>query len=292
MGLPIQVIRLGVVGVVIGGVIAFKTIAANTAEEKIDLAFKNMGIPKDRVSYDVSVDLIGLETRIEDIKLKISDKEDFKIDEIVINDIDTEHEIPEYLDVEVNGIHNDAKSIKKIDRNLARAFDSLKKNELITNFAVNYKFDKDAKTLNLENLSLDLKDMGALSLATEFHNVRSIADAAMGFNYAKMGNSSLTYKDDSLVNSLIAYNAKRSRQDVEKFKENILKGLDRDIKRSEKRGKDLEVQVLTALADFIKDPQSIEFSMQPEQPISFNRLSRRFTSEKTLKTLNFDISVN
>ncbi|WP_304545167.1 hypothetical protein [Sulfurimonas microaerophilic] len=290
--IPIQVIRLGVVGAVVGGVIAFKTIAANAAEEKIDKAISNLGIPKEKISYDVSVDLIGLSTRIEDIEMKISDKESFKIDEIVINDIDTKHEVPEYLDVEINGMHNDAKALKMVDRSLYRALDSLKKDEFITNFALNYNFDKEAKVLSLENLSFDIEDMGALSLTTQFHNVNSVTNAAMGFNYAKLGKSSVTYKDDSLVNTLVSYNAKKSGKDIEQFKEKILKNLDRDIQRAEKREQELEVKMLTAIAEFVKDPQSIEFSMEPEQPISLNKLTKRFTKENTLKTLNFDIKVN
>lgn len=283
MGLPIQVIRLGAIGVAVGGVIAFKTIAANSAEEKIDKAIADMGIPKDQISYDVSVDLLGLSTHIEDIEMKISDEESLKIDEIVINDVDTEHEVPEYLDLEVNGIHGDTKSLKMVDRSIARVLDSMNKDELITNFAVNYTFDKDAKVLNLENLSLDVEDMGTLSLATEFHNVNSVENAAMGFNYAKLGNSSVTYKDNSLANTLFAYNAKRSGQDLDQFKENIIKDINKEIEKAEKKEKDLEVQMLTAMADFVEDPESIEFSMEPEQPISFNQLSKRFAREDTLK---------
>ncbi|MFT7860762.1 MAG: hypothetical protein ABXS93_07480 [Sulfurimonas sp.] len=292
MGLPIQVIRLGVVGVVIGGVIAFKTIAANNAEEKIDLAITNMGIPKDKISYDVSVDLLGFATHIEDIEMKISEKESFKIDEIVINDIDTEHQKPEYLNVEINGIHGDTKSLKMVDRSIARVLDSMNKDELITNFALNYTFDKDAKVLNLKNLSLDVEDMGTLSLATKFHNVQSVENAVASFNYAKLGNSSLTYEDSSLANTLFAYNAKRSGQDLDQFKENIIKDINKEIEKAETKEKDLEVKMLTAMADFVEDPESIEFSMDPEEPISVNRLSRRFNDETTLKTLNFDISVN
>jgi len=292
MGIPVQMIRLGAAVVVVGGVMAFKIIAANSAEKKIDKAIANMGISKDQISYDVSVDLLGLATHIEDIEMKLPNKENFKIDEIVINDIDAKHQIPEYLDLEINGIHGNTKSLKMFDRNMARILDSMNKDELITNIGVDYTFDKDAKVLNLKNLSFNVEDMGSFSLATKIHDVNSIANAAMGFNYAKLGSSSVEYEDDGLADTLFAYNAKRSGQDLDKFKENIVKDINKEIEKADKQQKDYKVKMLSAIADFVEDPNSIEFSMEPEKPIAFYRLSRGLKREDTLKTLHFDISVD
>lgn len=296
MGVPVQVIRLGVIGAVVGGIVAFKVIASNKAEEKIDQVITKLGIPKESISYDVSVDLIGLETRIDDVEITSPDGDKILIDEIVINDIDTEHKVPEYLDVEVEGFEIPA-SLLKFDYRARRAFAGFDKDKVVTNLALSYELEADDKELDIENFSYEIEDMAEFSLQMELHDVKSFDDLVQQLSYygpegLKVGEASFKYEDDGLAAMVMEMVAKQTNMDIEEVKKEANEKLESELKKAEKEGNKYSVAYLEALQDFVNNPQSFEVQIDPKEAVSMRELQREASLEALLSKVNASVSAN
>jgi len=293
MAVPVQVIRLGVIGVVIAGFITFKYVAAGMVEDKIGGAMAKAGIPSESVSYDASVDLFGFNVHLEDVVIDIPGKDKMKIDEITINNFDSEHTIPEFINIEVEGIDGKilfaSSPLAKVSKNLFEEQDEVK-----LNFAVNYEFDADDKTLNIKEVSQSIDNLGEVSFSTVLHNVNSIENFVqrmmMNPSSMEVGKSSLEYEDDSLVEKIIAFNAEKKGISADKYKEDMLAGLKKELEQvNEKEDSDLEQDLLALVIDFVQSPDELEISIDPKEPMSLREITRGNPSD-TLKKLNLEIN--
>lgn len=297
MGIPVQVIRLGVLGVVVGGVVAFKVIASNKVEKKVDAFLASEGIPKEMVSYDASVDLFGFETRLEDIVIKNRAGKDIKIDEIVINDFDDEHKIPQYVDVEINGMHSSSNQLK-VNPMTRAMFKDIDADDIVSNFALAYSFDEKDKKLEIKNASTSVEGLGEISLEAEIEDVKSLQQLAQnvmyyGFKNLKLGKSSLKYEDDGFANMAFAYNAQQRGMSTEEFKEMAVKNLDRSLEKAKQKEDDLQVAFLEAVEDFVKHPNSFEVSIEPKEALSLRELQySHHNLNDALKALNLKVEAN
>lgn len=294
MNIPIQVIRLSVVGVIVVAIVAAKVMISNTVEEKIDKVLAKM--PEGTVKYDsVSTDLLGLDIRINDIKINLPGQKETIIDEIVIKSIDSDNEIPNYLDVEINGIDLDIEALK-LNRQMAKSIDLLEYKNLKSNLELSYSFNKDEESVDIENISFAIEDAGKLSLNSKLHGIKSLENIAMQFMYnperIKVSNSSIIYDDDSLTNRLMKLAAHDDGTSVGTFKEKILTKLSEELKKSENKDHKYETKVLEELIAFWNNPDSFEVSISPEEAISFNQMRRIQNPEEFIKKVNLDISAN
>lgn len=255
-------------------------------KKKIDTLLKD--VPPGTITYeDASMSLIGFDVTINDIKLNSNGKS-VAIDEIVINDIDRDHKIPQYMDVEVNGIDGDIEAFK-IDRQSAQLIDMLGLKEVVADIGFEYDFDKENKTLKVEELSMKIKDLAKLSFETELHGINSLLALPNQMQSAKVASASLEYKnyaDKELITSIIAM---QSNSSYEKAKENMLK----EISSSMKKEKDDNIRNMSEQAhEFFEDPEKIELSISPKEPVSFMDIMVGGNPEESIKLLNFESSVN
>lgn len=289
MAVPIQVIRLGVIGAVIGSFIAFKYVASGMVDDKISAAMSKAGIPASAFSYDnSSVDLLGLNVHLEDVKITLPGQEPVKIEEITLNDFDSKHNIPEFLDVDIDGIE-----AKKSFNSLGFGDIFAGMDEVNMNLALKYEFDADDKVLDIKKISESVDDLGEISFSTELHNVGSLesfAQQMMRNPYSvAIGKSELEYKDDSLVERLIAYNAKHVGVSADKFKAQLLEKLNKKLQKAEKKeNADAEQKYLSALIDLIDNPDEFTISIDPQKPVSLQEM-KYGSMDKNLKKLNLEI---
>ena len=296
MGIPVQIVRLSVIGAVIGGIVAFKTIAASKAEEQIEHFVTKMGIEKRNISYDVSVDLFGLDTHIEDIKLKSPDGKVAKIDEIVLKDFDSKHPTPQYLDIEVEGLELPA-TMLQIDPKLQQLFANYKKEYLKVNFALAYKLKPKKKKLDIEKLSYEIEDVAKISLEAELYNVASFNDLVqqviiLGPASLKFAQASVKYEDDGLADMLFAYNAKDAGVSVDQFKSSLIQKMDASLQKAKTKKDHLQVVLIEEIVTFTKNPKSFEVHIDPKEAVSFQELTIDHTTQDALKMLNISVDAN
>jgi len=293
MAVPIQVIRLSVLGVVIAGFVTFKYVAAAMIEDKIDMAMTKAGIPTESFSYDTSVDLLGFNTHLKNIELTLPNKESVKIDEITINSFDADHKIPEFMDIEIEGLES-KKALKSLP--FARAsrdiFDNMEK--VNVNFAIKYKFDSEDKILDIKEISESVDHLGELSFSTELHHIdsmQSLLQRMMLNPYSlSVGKSELAYKDDSLVEKIILMNAKQQGVSVSQYKEKVVQKLNKELDKIEsKKSAALEKELLSAVIDFVEDSDEFSISIDPQKPMTLREMSTGNPSAN-LEKLNLEIN--
>ena len=293
MAVPIQVIRLGVLGVAIAGFVTFKYAAAGMVKDKIGMAMTKANIPSEYVSYDASVDLLGFNTHLEDIKINFPGQETIEIDEITINDFDSDHDIPEFVNIEIEGLE-----VKKVLKHspFARMTRGLLKDmdEARLNFAINYEFDAENQILNIKEMSESVDNLGKISFSTVLHNVKSIQMLVQSImlnpNAILIGKSELAYEDDSLVNKLMLMNAEKEKISLNQYKDRMLEMMNKELNKVDKKeNSDLEKELLSKMISFIKNPDEFEISINPKKPMSFREMTRG-NPDANIKKMNLEIN--
>jgi len=290
MALSTPAIRLTVIGAVIASVVAFKVIAGNNVEKKLDqVVQESQGV----FSYeDASVDLFGFDVHIEGIRIKDGQR-DLHVDEVVVHSYDEENEVPQYMDFEVNGIELDMEAINK-DPALGRLVGDLGYKKLEANMAVDYKVDTKKKIFDLNEFSFEIEDAGALELEGKIYgidDVRQLAFVAMAPQMVKVGEMSLKYEDDSLVERIIKANAKQAGMDEDAYKEKLLQSLEQEIEKAKAKNEDEKADVLEEIYDFISDPEEFEVSIDPKEPITLGSISQ-LSDDEIKDLLNIKISAD
>jgi len=293
MAVPVQMIRLGVIGVAIASFVTFKYVAAGMVEDKIGMAMTKSGLSSDTLSYDASVDLFGFNTHLHDITINLPGQAPIEIDEVIINDFDTNHDIPEYMDIEIEGIKAKKMLSSPLLANASQGiFNEME--TVNTNFAIKYMFDSDDKILDIKEISESVDGLGKISFSTVLHNIASMKAlpqiVMMNPKSILIGKSELAYEDDSLVEKLMLINAKKENISVAEYKGKMLVELNKELVKAKKEEKsDLKKDFLSTIISFIKSPDTLEISINPQTPMNLQAMTKT-NPEKLIKKLNLEIN--
>lgn len=294
MSIPVQAIRLSVLAAGITSIIAFKMISSSMVEEKIDKKLESF--PAGMVTYDdASVDLFGFDVHVNNVVFHAPNGKDSKIDEIVLKSFDDKHDVPNYLDLELNGMDLDVESLK-YNPQTAAILDGLKYKDLKADFEVEYSFDDEKEMIDLDTLSLDIKEAGKLSLNSKIYGVKSLENIALQvmMNPAsfKLSKSSIEYKNDSFFERFIAMSAKEKGISEKDFKKQYTSELSKELDKAKAKGDKYEIATLEAIEKFVDKPKSFEISIDPKEAVSLNTLNQTSDMNKLLELLDLDISAN
>ncbi len=280
-----------VVGVLIVVLIAVyvgvKTYAGRVAERKVNKAIGKVANYAD-VSYGkISVDLLGLNTRINDVTITpLGAKEKTVIDDIVIYDVDDKSKIPSYLHIALRGININVDSLE----NDARQLKELGYNEIKANMEWKHKYDANGKEFYLDSLSSGVDKMGTIDLKFHISNIDLGSDNILSiflfFPKILIHSAELSYRDDSLVPRLLKRGAKKEDKEVDSIISEITKDIDKEILRA---NNEFAKEAMEALKKFIKNPDKIVITVSPERPVPVGSIQKTEDSEELLKLLNVKI---
>jgi len=287
---PVQIIRLSILGLLVVAVIAFKMISSSMIENKLDEALSE--IPQGMISYEnASMDLFGFDIHVSDIKVNISGSPEKTIEEIVIHSFDNENKIPEYLNIEVNGIETNMDDLK-INTEMSKIVDGLDYKEFKSDLVLNYSFDKEKKEIDIKEFSMRLQDAGEIKFKAELGGINSLEQLPMllfaNQRALLIGESSIVYKDNSLTKRLFEMSAKNAGITVDELKQNLINDFSASLNKENK----YEVAFSEALIKYIKNPKSFEIEIDPKEKISLSSMQRATSPEDLLKLLNLEISAN
>ena len=291
--IPIQVIRLSIIGVLIIAIVAFKMISSNMINAKID---KMLGSAKPYVTYgDTSMDLLGFDVHIHDIKLSIPNQKPLIVDEMVVKSFDTENAVPRYMNIKLERIQSDLAMLRS-NPNLAAKLDILELKDIKSDLAVNYKFDKDEKMLDVKDLTLQVDNAGKISYKTKLYNIVAMEYFPMQINLApqtiKFGTTSFHYEDDSFMEHMMKMKALDANQSVAVYKEDVLKRIQTNLAVAKANSQSYETQLDEAMITFVQKPKSFDFGIEPSEPISLIMLNEAKSRDEILKKLQPKISAN
>ncbi len=164
MGTRKKIIAGILIVILVAGYIGVKAYVTSAAEERVNRAIAGMAGFVDVDYKKVSVDLFGSTVHIRKVSISpVGEKEKAYINDIAIHDVDHKNKIPLYLHVAMNGIAVDTDSFGDSAKELkALGYDNVN-----AHMELDYKYDKDEKTFNLNTFRSGAEDMGTVDL--KFH---------------------------------------------------------------------------------------------------------------------------
>jgi hypothetical protein len=283
-----QITGIGITVLLIAIYIGFKMYASNIAEGNVNEAIAKAANFADIDYKKVSVDLFGTDVRISDIIVSPADsKKKFKIDEIVIHDIDDKADIPTFLSVSCNGIElnmeelgEGAEQLRKLGYN----------DKMMVNLNLDYAYNKEKKEIDIKKIGIGADEAGEITVRFRLGNIslepEEIAGLLFSFPQLIFHEATIKYNDDSLAERLMELSAERKQVSVEDFRRSLIQDIENEIAKEKD---DFTKKVLSEIKKFLESPDKFSISASPSKPQSFGRIMRTNKPQEVIKLLNIQI---
>ena len=260
---------------------------------KID---KILGSTKEYVSYaDVSMDIFGFDVHIDDIKINFPGQKPLLIDEMIIKSFDDDHALPHYMNVKFKGIQSDLEMLK-MNPKFSKTINDLELKDIRSELILNYKYNKEQKMLDVQEMVLEVDSLGKISYKTQIHNVVAMEYFLMQLNLApqtlKFGPTLIQFDNDSLVERFMKMNAKDNNLSLDRYKADLFSGEQKHVDEERSASKNVQASFHESWLKFLKNPKSFEFKTDPAQPIPLILFGDQKDKEKLFKQLNIKTTVN
>lgn len=290
---PPQVKRLTIIGVAIIIIIGYMLITKSILHDKLDAALS--GTAPGTVTYeDASFNPWTFSIELENVKIHTQNGRSMLIHEVEINSLDTQHQIPRYMNIELEGITAHTANMR--NPIIANILQQLGYKSLTSNIKINYIYHKNQQLLNIKEMSWNLKNAGKITYHLKLADVKSLPELMMQLRLApqtiKISSLSIRYKDESLVNRVFRLLAQHSGMSVSSYKKQIIQRLNNNIQIAKQNNQKLNERFNKELMHFVKDPDELKISMKTKTPISIFELQNSNNSDKRLKQLHFHISAD
>lgn len=283
-----QITGIGIAVVLIAIYLGVRMYASNVAEGKVNEAIAKAANFADIDYKKVSVDLLGMDVRISDILVSPANaKENIKIDEIIIHDLDNKSDIPTFLSMSCNGIElnikdlgEDAKELKALGYN----------DKMMINLNADYTYDKEKKELDIKKIGIGADEAGEISVSLRLGNINlkpeEITILLFTFPQVIFHEAKIKYKDDSLAERLMKFGSQKEQTNVEDFKKSLMQKVEKEI---EKEKDDFTKKALVEIKKFLEDPEEFSISASPSRPQPLGRIMRVDDPKDVIKLLNIQI---
>lgn len=268
--------------------IALKSFADKKAESLLEEAFKKSALYADISYQDVFVNLIGLNTHIKGITIAPVDSENKTIiDQIVVYDVDRKNNFPRHLKIALHGIHIDRSSgIWEYFQELG--FDD---KEIRIDVDLEYVYKTEEKSFYVHRLTYGAPKIGELSLNLHISNIDLDSDSlfltSSSFLDILIHKAELRYKDNSLVEKFLKMKATDEGKNMRKYVQGILDEMDRTIEESEDT---FYISFLKTFKDFVQNPRIIFIRIEPDEPLTLERLLDIQELDEAVNLLNISVS--
>ena len=208
--------------------------------------------------------------------------EKLRIDSVVVRDFEWRLKgTPHYADLHFKGVEFSTPDGKIADPMKRFGLDGKK-----SDHSLSYKYDEQARTLELKEYKVEAKDFGTLIFRVKFGNVpqdvadralRNPGDLATAFSAAasvSLAYASLSIRDQGGVDRTIRHLAAHNKLPEAEMRKRILDGLE-----AEKRRVVFPVQgrIVEALAALVRKPGGeIGLSAEPQPPLAFMEAATAF----------------
>lgn len=284
-------------GIVIAGLAASyvggKIYATNRVEQKINEQIAEASQFADIEYSALSVEPIFQTVQLRDITITPNDgiSKPIYINEVILNDVDTESEVPESLDIVFNGIRIDINELGTAAGNLQQLG---YQNDLMLNFSTKYQLANNKLDWSF---ALSADKIGQLDYNLNLANVQFDQAQPMsllfGYPQFQLTSAEVTYTDKSLVERIFKKEAEASELTVEEFKlegtERLQKMLDKDLSANANSISEGQQKILTnaseELIKFINNPNTFTISVHPKETVTLGDISRSQSNPTALMEL-------
>ncbi|MEO1620273.1 MAG: hypothetical protein AAFU53_04470 [Cyanobacteria bacterium J06632_3] len=276
-------------GVGLGSAIALllggQAVASHVAAKEVDKAIAEFSDVADIEYRKVNFSLLQQNTTIKDVVIKpISQDKPITVNEMVLYNYKESNDVPTHIKLAVNGISVDSSMLVEN----AEIFSELGyEGELAANFATEYSYQEDERTLTLKQLSLGADDVGEVNMSFHFSNASLDENAIAALPYSLLSmefhTAQLTYEDKSFVKRLFETTAAAEGISLEDAKAAAIEGLQKEITSSGNAPSDEFIQEIT---NFVNNPDSFSITLNPENPVPLTSLAGVGGAEDIIELLN------
>lgn len=266
-----------------------KSYANGVAAQNVNDTIARMSKIVDVGYEDVSMNLLNQDVTISNVSIapKGTSKA-IDISRVVVKDFDQRSAIPAFLSMSFEGVRMNPETIG-VSQNDLQKFDI--KGNVPYDVVVDYRYNVGKKDFQVNELSFDVKEIGKVKLNMHLGSV--FLDANNYFEFLarypniQMIDAEIAYDDYSLVERIIAAEAKKKNKDPKDFKKEILKDIDQEIKSENDTSMK---QNLEAMRDFVDSQKHISIKISPESPVTVQQIMQSFYDmQKIRKLLNLKI---
>ena len=271
-------------GVGIGGAIALvvggQAVVGHLAAKELDKAIADVSDVATIEYKKVDHSFFGSGTKVKDVVITpVGTTESIRAKEVVLYDFKEENDTPTYMNFAVNGIEMSSEAMAEsteIFTELGYAKD------LDADFAAEYEYDADDKTVNLKKFKLGADDVGAMELSFQFANLTP--DQAMVDNFpfslfgAEFVGAKIQYSDDSFFEKIMEQTAEEQGISVKEAKEEAIEGL-------EAGADELPADFIKEMKNFINDPETFTITFDPDSPVPLSNLMGAVESPEAIVEL-------
>ncbi len=171
---------------------------------------------------------------------------------------------------------------------------------LSVNFALNIQANHSEKSFSPE-ITLGEEKNADLALGVSLQNIPDeffdLAKASyvdrnqiLGKiqNSAKLGEATISYNEKGLANKLINIQAKKTGQSVNKFKDQLIVGIESESLQSNSKKYKMNI---AQLIEFIKQPKNLNIKAKPEPPLKITELVRLAIMDREVLNKSIDLNV-
>ncbi|MEL7332708.1 MAG: hypothetical protein AAFN12_10675 [Cyanobacteria bacterium J06560_2] len=274
-------------GVGIGGVIALvlggKAVASHVAAKEVDKAISEVSEFVEIDYKKVEQSIIGRGTTVKDVVMTpVGSDEPIKVNEVVLYDYDQKDNVPTYMNFALKGVSMDLAGLEENGANLAELG---YEGDLSGDFATEYAYDEENRTIRLKKMEMGADDLGSIEMNMSLANISLDEDAIASLPFSLFGaefqDAKIVYKDDSFVERILESGAKAEGISVKEAKEALIEDL-------EAESGELPEDFVREMSDFIKDPDSFTLTFSPEEPVPLGSFLQVGSNEDIIELLNVE----
>ncbi len=269
--------------------IGLKSFADRKAESLLEEAFQKSALYADISYQDVFVNLFGLNTHIKGVTIIPIDSENKTvIDQIVVYDVDRKNNFPRHLKIALHGVHiNRSSGIWEYFQDLGFTDE-----EIRIDVDLEYVYKTDKQSFYVHRLTYGAPKIGELSLSLRISNIDLDSDSqfltSSSFLDILIHKAELRYHDYSLVDKFLKMKAKNEGKSTRKYVQEILDEMDKAIEKSEDA---FYKSFLQKFKDFVKNPGVIFIRIEPNEPLTLERLLDIQELDEAVNLLNISVGI-
>ncbi|MEL6492152.1 MAG: hypothetical protein AAFV85_14900 [Cyanobacteria bacterium J06634_6] len=273
-------------GVGIGGAIALvvggQAVVGHLAAKELDKAIEDVSDIAIIEYQKVDHSFFGNGTTVKDVVITpVGSTDSIRAKEVVLYDFKEENDVPTYMNFAVNGIAMSSEAMAESTEIFSElGYDK----DLDADFAAEYEYNADDKTVNLKKFKLGADDVGAMELSFQFANLTPDQTMVDNFPFSLFGaefvGAKIQYSDDSFIDKILESTAEEQGITLKEAKEEAIKGLEAD-------SADLPADFVKEMKNFINDPESFTITFDPDSPVPLSSLMGAVESpEAVVELLN------
>jgi hypothetical protein len=284
-----------VLGVVIALLVLYigaKTYAGRVAEKRVKEAVTRVAPFADVAYRKVGVDFLPPQVRISDVTVTPrAANNTYRIAEIVLKDGDRKSGIPAYLSFACRGV----------ELNLEDHYPRMKSDlgemgytpPLLMSLDVDYRYEREAKELRVNRLSVGVDDAGRIECSATLSNLSldpaGLLMLPLSYSTILLREAKLTYKDDSLFDRVMKLQAHAEKKDPKEWRKRLVEGLQKDIDHEKDEFRN---NAMKQIKKFVERPGRLSLTVSPAKPVSVGEIMRYGVSKEAVGALNVRIKAD